>query len=294
MWWQLIVRLPLAFVSTARRLSRQSPAMSPHLSWTLEPAVLAGIAAAAYVYVRRWRAVRSEFGAHGAPVGRLIAFCGGLLLIAVALISPVDGLSGQLFFIHMFQHVLLLDLAPILLILAMNKLILRPATRRLTRVEEAVGPFGHPAFAIVLYVGAVWTWHVPALYDAALRHPALHVLEHVVYMTAGGLYWWHLLSPIRSRMRLAGMGPAVYMAATKLLVGLLGIALAFAPTTLYDFYSHQGGYWGLSPHDDQALAGATMALEQSLVMGVALATIFIRMLAESEREAQRRERLEGV
>jgi cytochrome c oxidase assembly factor CtaG len=87
------------------------------------------------------------------------------------------------------------------------------------------------------------------------------------------------------------MGPPLYMAATKLGIGILGIVLAFAPGTLYPFYAHQGGYWGISPHDDQALGGMIMAVEQSLVMGVALAIIFMRMLSESEREAQRAERL---
>jgi putative membrane protein len=78
------------------------------------------------------------------------------------------------------------------------------------------------------------------------------------------------------------------MASTKLLVGLLGIVITFAPSTLYGFY--RGGYWGLSIGDDQALAGLLMALEQSLVMGIALAAIFVRMLSESERETQRAER----
>jgi putative membrane protein len=192
----------------------------------------------------------------------------------------------------MIQHVLLLDLVPILLICGLTKLILRPVTRRLQHVERALGPIGHPIFAVVLYVGAVWTWHVPAMYDAALAHTTVHVVEHTTYAVAGGLYWWHLLSPIRSRRRLSGMGPGLYMAATKLLVGLLGITLIFAPGTLYPFYAHQGGFWGLSTHADQSFAGGIMALDQSVVMGVALAVLFARMLSESEREALRAERAE--
>ena len=93
----------------------------------------------------------------------------------------------------------------------------------------------------------MWIWHVPALYDAALEHAVVHVLEHITFALAGGLYWWHLLSPIRSRKRLGGMGPVMYMVSTKVLVGLLGIGLAFAPDALYDFYETQPGYWGLSP-----------------------------------------------
>ena len=81
------------------------------------------------------------------------------------------------------------------------------------------------------------------------------------------------------------------MAATKLCVGVLGIVLALAPGTLYGYYASKGGFWGLSPHTDQELAGGVMALEQSLVMGVALTVIFIRMLRDSEREARRADRL---
>jgi cytochrome c oxidase assembly factor CtaG len=157
-------------------------------------------------------------------------------------------------------------------------------------LERRVGPLAHPAFAVVLYVAVIWSWHVPALYDLALRHSAVHVLEHVSFLAAGSLYWWHLLSPIRARMRLGGMGPVVYMASTKLFVGALGMGLAFAPSALYPYYVHHAHIWGLSAHDDQSIAGLIMAVEQSLVMGIALVVLFVRALAESEREQLRKER----
>ena len=93
-------------------------------------------------------------------------------------------------------------------------------------------------------------------------------------------------------MRLGGLGPVAYMASTKLFVGALGMFLAFAPSTLYPFYAHQPRVWGISAGDDQAIAGLVMAVEQSLVMGIALVVLFFRALAESERAEQRRERLE--
>ena len=138
----------------------------------------------------------------------------------------------------------------------------------------------------------MWGWHIPALYDAALRNSYIHVFEHLCFAAAGTLYWWHIMSPIRSRMRLGGLGPVAYMTSTKLLVGLLGIALAFAPASFYPFYEHHPHYWGLSPSEDQSMAGLTMALEQSIVMGIALVVVFVKMLSESEREAQRQERFE--
>lgn len=258
-------------------------AVSPDASWTLQPGALVLVAAVTVVYVRRWRAVR-------ASPGRLVSFLAGMALVLVALVSPVDGLADQLFFMHMVQHLLLLDLAPILVLLGLTRVLLRPLTRRLVGVERAAGPLGHPIFAIVLYVGFMVLWHVPAMYDAALEHTVLHAVEHLTFAFAGGLYWWHLLSPIRARRRLGGMGPVVYMLATKALVGLLGILLAFAPHAIYDFYERQPGYWGLSPGTDQAVGGLVMALEQSIVMGVALVFLFVRALAESEREEERAER----
>jgi cytochrome c oxidase assembly factor CtaG len=140
----------------------------------------------------------------------------------------------------------------------------------------------------------MWLWHVPALYDAALEHSAVHVLEHLTFAAAGLLYWWHLLSPIRSRLRLAGLGPILYMASTKILVGFLGVLLAFAPDLLFTAYETSGTRWGLTAHEDQQVAGLVMALEQSLVMGVALAYLFFRMLSESEAEEQRAERYGAV
>jgi putative membrane protein len=241
------------------------------------------VAALTFVYVRRWRAVDGSSG-------RLVSFLGGMALVLIALCSPVDRLAEQLFFMHMVQHLLLLDLAPILVLLGLTKVLLRPLTRRLVRLERAAGPLAHPVFAIALYVAAMALWHLPAMYDLALEQPVLHALEHVTFGLAGGLYWWHLLSPIRARRRLGGMGPVVYMLATKVLVGLLGILLTFAPEAIYDFYDRQPGYWGLSSGTDQAVGGLIMALEQSIVMGVALVFLFVRALGESDREDERAER----
>jgi cytochrome c oxidase assembly factor CtaG len=138
----------------------------------------------------------------------------------------------------------------------------------------------------------MWLWHVPALYDAAAAHTGIHVLEHLCFTLAGFLYWWHLISPVATRLRREGTTPIVYMLSTKVTVGFLGILLTFAPTAVFAYYEHQPRYWGLEPHSDQALAGAVMALEQAIVMGIALAVLFVRMLAQSEREQQRRERYE--
>jgi putative membrane protein len=259
-------------------------------SWTFAPIVLIALAGYTFVYVARWRRSRAEGGARAAGGWRVAAFAGGILALFVALISPVDRLGEQLASVHMVQHLLIADIAAILLTLSLTRWILRPATRRIHRLERAAGPFASPWFGVVAYVGAMWLWHIPSLYNAALEHSGVHTLEHLSFAAAGLLYWWHLLSPIRSRLRLGGMAPVAYMASTKLLVGFLGIVLAFAPRLLYDFYDAPGTRWGMSPLDDQHVAGLVMALEQSIVMGIALAWLFMRMLSESEEEERRAER----
>jgi cytochrome c oxidase assembly factor CtaG len=271
--------------------------MRADLSWSPSPAILLGCAVFGGVYIRRWRRVRRadpQRAAAHAPVWRLCCALAAVAAVVLALVSPVDSLADQLFFMHMVQHVLLLDLIPILAIVALTKVILRPVTRSVGTMERRAGPLAHPVFAAALYIGVIWAWHIPAAYDTAAEHEGVHVLEHISFLLAGGLYWWHLLSPIRSRMRLGGMGPVAYMGSTKLFVGALGMFLAFAPATLYPFYADHARVWGISAGSDQALAGVIMALEQSIVMGVALVVLFLRALAESERNEQRRERLEAV
>jgi putative membrane protein len=265
------------------------------LSWSLEPTVLVAVVLAGAAYASRWWRVRtggSPRASADAPLWRLCSFFAALAATLLALISPLDALADQLFLMHMVQHVLLLDVVPILAILGFTKVLLRPVTRTVHDLERRAGVLASPAFAVALYVGVIWAWHVPGAYDAALRHPIVHVLEHVTFLLAGSLYWWHLLSPIRARLRLGGLGPVAYMGATKLFVGALGMGLAFAPSALYPYYVDHARVWGLSAHDDQSIAGLVMAVEQSLVMGIALAVLFVRALAESEREQQRRERYE--
>ena len=265
-------------------------AASPDASWTFEPGVLTLVAAAGFVYLRRFRAVRAASGTLALSGWRAASFLAGLACVLVALVSPVDRLADQILTMHMVQHLLLLDVAPVLCILGLTRVLLRPVTRRAQPVERRAGILGHPVFAAVLYVATMWAWHVPALYDAALEHGGVHVLEHLCFAIAGGLYWWHLLGPIRSTHRLSGLGPIGYMVSTRILVGLLGIGLTFSPDALYAFYEHQPRYWGLSASTDQAVAGLVMALEQSIVMGIVLAWLFVRMLGESDAEDLRRER----
>lgn len=267
--------------------------MSPPLTWTFEPSVIVGVGAAFVAYLWAWRRARRPGMPHPPAYWRLALFVGSLLSLLVALISPIDALSTDLLCVHMVQHLLLIDVFPLLLILSLTKGLMRPLTPRLLTIERRAGLVAHPAFAVFLYVGLMGLWHVPRMYDLALEHGDIHVLEHVCFMTAGMFYWWHLLSPIRSRT-LNGMWPIVYLAVTKFFVGVIGLTLIFAPHALYAWYENHPHYLGLTAHADQSLAGVVMALEQSVIMGTALAYVIYRMFGDSEKEAQRQERYDAA
>ena len=129
-------------------LSSGGPSVSPVASWTLEPSVLVVVAALCVLYGLAWRRGRATGSSHAPGWGRLTLFATGMLCVLAALVSPIDELGDQLLVMHMAQHLLLLDLAPIFVILSFNKVLLRPVSRRIHTIERRAGFFGSPVFAV--------------------------------------------------------------------------------------------------------------------------------------------------
>jgi putative membrane protein len=268
-------------------------ATHPQLHWLPDPAVLAPLALFAGIYIWRFREARREAGGRGAGLAQAAAFAGAMLALLLALASPIDGLGDDyLFSAHMVQHVLLGDIAPLLFLLSLSRVIMRPATRRLQGLERALGPLANPATGIVLWLSIMYLWHIPALYDAAVEHPLLHVFEHACFFTAGVALWWPLIQPVPMRRRLTGMQPLVYIASAKAGLAALGLLLTWKSAAIYPYYESTPRIWGLSPVADQNVGGAIMMVEQSLTLVLVLVFLFVRMLAQSETEEVRRERLE--
>ena len=265
----------------------------PQLHWLPDPGVLAPIALLVFVYVRRFRAARREEGGRGAGWPQALAFGAGIFALLLAVASPIDGLGEDyLFSAHMVQHVLLGDVAPALLLLSLSRVIMRPATRRLAHVERRLGAFASPWTGLVLWLSLMYLWHVPALYDAALESPVVHLLEHASFFTAGVCVWWPLIQPVPMRRPLKGFQTVGYIAAAKFGLAALGLYLTWSSSVFYPYYEQVPRIWGLSAVADQNAGGAIMMVEQSVTFVIALAFLFSRMLTQSEVDERRRERLE--
>jgi putative membrane protein len=267
----------------------------PDVHWTFDPAILLALALYGAIYAWRFRAARRETGGRGAGPVRALAFAAGLVALAAATLSPVAALGEEyLFSMHMVQHVLLGDIAPVLLLLGLSRVLMRPATRRLAAVERGLGRLAHPVAFLLGWLALVYVWHVPALYDAATTTPALHALEHASFFTAGVLFWWPLVQPVPMRRPLKGLQPFAYIFAGKASLAALGVFLTWSTSPIYEHYERAPRTWGLTAAEDQNLGGAIMMAEQSIVLVVAFVTLFVAMLTRSEEEERRRERLEEM
>jgi cytochrome c oxidase assembly factor CtaG len=268
-------------------------ATDPEIRWLSDPAVLVPLATLAGVYVWRFRDARRVAGTRGASGLHALAFAGAMLALLIALASPIEGLGDDyLFSAHMLQHLLLGDIAPLLLLLALSRVMMRPATRRLAAVERGLGPFATPLTGLVAWLVLMYVWHIPALYDAALRHPVVHLVEHASFFAAGVAVWWPLVQPVPMRRQMTGLQPIAYIGAAKAGMAALGIYLTWSSTAIYTYYEDVPRIWGLSPVEDQNVGGVIMMVEQSVTFGLVLVALFVQMLVRSETEQRRRERLE--
>jgi putative membrane protein len=253
--------------------------------WSWEPLVLAALVAAGGLYAR---------GARRGGLRRYETVCYGLGLaaLATALVSPLDRLGGVLFSAHMAQHeVLMLVAAPLLVLgrpaIAWLWALPAPARAGIAGVVRRPFPRGAwrfatgPVIALVLHAVARWTWHVPALFEAALRSAPVHALQHTMFFWTALLFWYALVHGRYGRM---GYGvAAVFVWATAMHTGLLAALIAFAREAWYPLYAERGAPYGVTALDDQQLAGAIMWVPSGglfLVLGLGL---FAAWIGESER-----------
>ncbi len=231
-------------------------------SWSWDPTVIGGTLALAAAYawlVRR----RGSGAAEWSPVARLY-FAGGLLFLFLALESPIDvGGDYYLFSLHMLQHIILAMIVPPLLLLGLPERWL--AIRRL-QVSPLAANIG---FNLVLAV-----WHLPFLYEATLHNELLHVGEHLTFLAAGTVFWWPIVAAPRTGRGMSTIGKIAYLGFAGVPPTILGLAFILSPNVIYPFYAAAPRVTGLSPIDDQLIAGLVMFGLGNIIYFVAISIIF--------------------
>lgn len=260
-------------------LAHDGRPLAPHelaTAWNADPLIVAALALLAWVY---WRG-RSE----GTPTWQVRCFGAALVVLGVALLSPLDALSGVLAAGHMVQHLLLtLVAAPLLALSAPAGPLLRgapaalrhavsPTRRRLGAGVRVTHALRNPALVWLLHVATLWAWHAAVLYDAALANPLVHALEHTTFLLTGLLFWRVVIGARAVRVS-PGLGVLLVFGMT-LQSALLALLLTFARTPWYVGYTTTTRPWGLEQLADQHLAGAIMWVPAGFVhLGVALALL---------------------
>lgn len=267
------------------------------LPWNWEPWILTYLGVAVLGYAIGL--LRIEANARWRVFGqmRTLSFAAGIATLFCALISPFDALDDQLFSAHMVQHLsLMMVAAPLLVwsrpVIAFLWAFPLPARRTIGRVWSGSGLHGSvhalmsPLVVWVLCSAVLWFWHVPGPYGWALTHEGIHTFEHFCFFVTALMFWSIVLEPF-GRRRLDYGSTMVFVATLGVQNGLLGALLTFAGHPFYVAHRATAAAWGLTPLEDQQLAGLIMWIPASLIHLTTLGVLFVAWLRNAEREAQR-------
>ena len=274
--------------------------------WNFDPVILLNLSMLLWLYGRGLAQLRAVGNGHHRPWREFtirrhpnrktllsdqltpvstLAFAMGYCLLTLALLSPIDPLGGQLSWVHMIQHMLVMTVAvPLMLIGSPGLVCLRgvPAFSRrwLVRskllLDRGVGPWlWSPGMAWSVYAAATWIWHLPVLYGATLRSQIARDLQHLTFFVAAWLFWRPLLHNRRRDSMPAGMA-VFYLLTTTLHVTVLGVLMTIAPLAWYGEYADTVQLWGWSPLEDQQMAGLIMWMPACLPYLVVAVWLFAK------------------
>lgn len=275
------------------RVSAASGASLPW-SWNAQPVVCVLLGAVSLLYLAGvWR-LKSEQRLPTAALSRALAFSAGTVLLALALLSPLDAWSDQLFAAHMAQHLILMMVAPPLLVLGHPVAVMlwalprerRHAAARWWQRSHVVRPFvdraRSPLVAWLAASGVLWFWHLPRPYGLAFTEPIAHAFEHLSFFLTSMLFWRVVIEDPQSR-RLPLGATMIFVVTFAMENAMLAAILIFAPRVLYDVHAVAPAWSSFTPVEDQQLAGVLMWSVTGVADLVALAWLFVAWLASSDR-----------
>jgi putative membrane protein len=242
----------------------------------LGPLLIVGV-----LYARRVRTL--ALAGHTVPGWRQACFYGGFVTIGVALTS-LGSASQDLLSAHMVEHLLLGDIAALLIVLGLTGPLLVPVLR--IRFFDRLRALAHPAIAFPLWAVDLYVWHLPVLYQAALRHGEVHALQHAMFLGFGINMWMCLFGPLPMPAWFGNLGKLGYIIAVRLAGTVLGNIFLWSGTAFYPFYTHGDALWHISPVADQNIAGAIMMVEESFLTLGLFCWLFLRTAREGEERQE--------
>ena len=256
-------------------------------SWTFEPWIVVALLLAASFYLCGWRQLHRRFPQRF-KVWRLAVFQAGLLTLFLALGSPLHALAQRLLQFHMIQHLLLMMVVPPLLWLGAPALPLMCGLPRVLRYAlnplQRLGHFvSHPLVCLLAFTASNVAWHVPDLYELALRSEFWHHAQHFCFLSTALLFWWPVVQPWPSHPRWPRWTMILYLLFADIQNTALSAFLIFSERVLYPTYAAVPRVWGISALEDQAAAGAIMWVPSSIIFLVAVGALAIRWLEPSNR-----------
>jgi putative membrane protein len=230
------------------------------------------------------RAARLAREGRPVPRWRRQCYAAGLLVLVVALSTPLGDLSEKLLWAHMIEHLLIGDIGALLIVLGLTGPMLAP----LLRIDpiSRLRVFAHPLVALPVWAVDLYLWHIPFLYQAALRDEGVHAVEHACFLLAGISMWMALLGPLPKPAWYGNLGRLGYIVAVRLIESILGNVFLWSHTIFYPYYRVFEAAYHISPLQDQITAGAIMMVEGSIVTLILFGWLFMRAANQSE-ERQR-------
>jgi cytochrome c oxidase assembly factor CtaG len=254
---------------------------SAHVGVAVAPLELLPLAIAAWLYWRRAGALRAS--GRPTPEWRQACFYSGLLLIVASLASPLGHLSEELFSAHMGEHLLIGDLAPLLIVLGLTGPLLAPLLR--IRGLGGLRALAHPAVALPLWAANLYLWHLPVLYEEAYAGAPVHALEHTAFIFFGCLMWMPVFGPLPKPAWFTNAWKLGYVIVVRFTGAVLANVFMWSSSAYYTVFEGGEAEWNISPLADQSTAGVLMMVEGSLVTLGVFAWLFFRTAAEgSERQ----------
>ena len=214
------------------------------------------------------------------PGWRIACFAGGMFVLLTALASPLAGASDELFWAHMVEHLLIGDLAALLLVLGLTGPLIAPVLR--LPGMGALRVLVHPVVAFTLWAVNLYAWHLRLLHEGAVRHDNVHALQHMLFLALGMNMWMALLGPLPKPAWFGNAAKLGYIVAVRLTAGVLGNVFVFGGGALYDVYAPGERVWGISPGGDQVTAGGIMMVEGSLVTIGLFCWLFLRAARQTD------------